>query len=139
MAKNAKVTTRDALLRAFWNEVPPDDSKVWRKQLGGLLDGRIERLLAGTGTEEDLLAIVRQATVNALLSFVGVLDGGPEDAATPGWAVFEVGKNDKPGKALGELHGDLFEMDPTGRRMDPLKDKAPRGAKRAASPKRRTK
>ena len=39
MSKATKRDVRTAFLRALWNEIPADDSTVWRKQLGAQLEG----------------------------------------------------------------------------------------------------
>ena len=135
MTKANKNNVRNAFLKTLWNEIPSDDSTVWRKQLGPQLAGRIDRLLSGQGAEADVLAIVRQANVNLLLSFVEVLDTGHPgqagEASDTRWGLFEVDEADHPGRKLGTLHETVFGLDPTGRMAEPPDDRP------AAKPKKK--
>lgn len=126
-ARGDAILARSVFARSLWDEIANDGSDRWRKTLGWpAILTRIEKLLRGEGSEEDMSVVLRQASVNTLMSIVSVLDRGEaeegrfgEIASGARWGLFEVDEDGKPLRPLGSWQGLVRNMDPSERMAEP--------------------
>ena len=126
-ARGDAILARTVFARSLWNEVADDGSDRWRKTLGwpGMME-LIAKLLRGEGSDADLAVVLRQASVNVLMSVVGVLDRGEAEEGRYGgivsrakWGLFEVDEEGAPLRPLESWHGLVRDLDPSGRMAEP--------------------
>ncbi len=126
-ARGDAILARSVFARSLWDEIAKEGSDRWRKTLGWpAILTRIEKLLRGEGSEEDLSVVLRQASVNTLMSIVSVLDRGEaadgrfgEIASGARWGLFEVDEDGKPLRPLESWQGLVRSMDPSERMAEP--------------------
>lgn len=126
-ARGDAILARTVFARSLWDEIAMDGSDSWRKTLGWPhIIGAIEKLLEGAGSEADLAVVLRQASVNTLMSFVSVLDRGEaverrygEIASRARWGLFEVDEEGEPLRPLESWQGLVRNLDPSGRMAEP--------------------